>query len=209
MEDYFQILSDLLNRYAYAFVFLGLTLENTALIGFIFPGVMILLLTGFMIGNGELDLFLATISAVGGVLAGDNISFFAGRWLRRLNFVKRFQERNSKLIRRIEERSFFSLFFFQFPAYLRVVLPAFLGSIMFPIRKWILIDLVGTILFTASILSIGYFAGRATESITRISEYTEWILLGFAVVFTGWVGYQIFTVSRSMGDDKVVKRPSL
>ena len=68
LDNYFDMLSDLVRRYGYAVVFLAMVLENTIGLGIVVPGLLILLLGGYYAGLGELAPGGVLIAGVAGTL---------------------------------------------------------------------------------------------------------------------------------------------
>ena len=188
MDDYFILIKDLILRYAYFAIFLGMIFENTILLGFIIPGILVVLIAGFLAGTGELNLFFCILAAYLGTLVGDNLSYFLGRFgSKRLLFVKKIIDKNKSLQDKILNQNQILLIFFQFPVYLRVFMPITMGFMKYPIKKWLKIDLIGSFFFTTTFICTGYTIAKTTGLFADASTISNWIQVVFFIIFTFWI----------------------
>ena len=178
---------ELIARYSYWVIFLGLLLENAILINFLVPGVTLLFITGFLIQQGVIDLLPALLCAFAGTVLGDNMNYALGRWgMPHFPWVRKVLEKNPRAIAFIKNQPTWLYTFFQFPGILRPVVPLILGSILFPIGLWIFIDIVGTTLFIAAYLSAGYITASASGEMADGESAISFITLFFTVLVIGW-----------------------
>lgn len=79
MEQVIDFIEPYFDRWGYLIVFLAILLENSAFIGAVVPGDIILLLGGFYAERGSLDLPPIMALAFVGALIGDSIGYVIGR----------------------------------------------------------------------------------------------------------------------------------
>lgn len=188
MDEYFTFLSKLISQYAYVAIFVFLLLENTAFLGFIVPGLLVLLIAGFFSGNGELNLAGSLIAGILGTMAGDNLSYLLGKYgVQKIYRVREFVQRDNKVSEILNSQKSYVLVFFQFPVYLRVVMPAVLGSMSYPFKRWLIIDTVGSFLFNATFMGLGFAVAKTTGLFTDASTYSSRIQYAFGALFVFWI----------------------
>jgi len=165
-------------------VFVWLALENTLFLGVIVPGLSALLVTGLLIHTGDVAPVAMLGAAVAGTLIGDRINYAMGRWgLRRFGCIRRVLEDNEEAHRFIEQYPPVVYVFFHFPLYLRTVFPLTLGSMRFPIRRWLWIDGMGALLFVGVFTGMGYGLARWVLDVNDLaSMLTNLSIVGNAVI---------------------------
>ena len=187
MDEYTKLLQRLLADYGYTVIFFAMLLENTLLLGLIVPGILVLLITGYAAGSGNISLEFGWLAGVFGTLIGDNISYLLGRHCtQKIGVIKSFVEKNQALSQKINSERWYILIFFPFPPYLRVALPAILGFTGYPVKRWIALDLVGAMLFNTAFILTGYFVAKTTGLFTKatnISNYVQYIFMGLLAIY--------------------------
>lgn len=186
-----------LTQYSYWCVFLGLLLENVLLIGFIVPGLTILLMAGFLASTGEIDPVKTVLWGTLGTLMGDTINFSFGRYgLARLSWGQRQLTRHSRVVSFVREASPRLFFFYHFPGYLRTFFPMVMGSMRYPVTKWIWIELCGAPLFNATFVMAGWIAGRATQEVVSALDLGTLMVRGVLILSTVWLLILAFRLRR-------------
>jgi len=180
-------LLDFFSHYSYWCVFLGLLLENVLLIGFIVPGVTVLLLAGFLPSTGEIDPFQAILWGTVGTILGDSINFSFGRFgLARMSWGKRLLEDHSRVVDFVRKSPPGLYALYHFPGYLRTFFPMVLGSLHYPLSKFIWIELVGAPLFNIIFVLVGWTTGRATQEMMSALDAGTMIVRGLVLNSAGW-----------------------
>jgi len=175
-----------LSRYALPTLFVVMAMKNCAFLGFAVPGTTTLAVAGFLAGAGRLSISSVLIVSVAGVLVGNNISYIVGRRIR--GSIEDYGRLRSEMprVRHWADRHVGVLFFFQFPVPVRVLLPLTLGSVHFPWRRWLAVDIAASVLFVCTIGFASYGIGRgarnATEAV-RFSEIVQWVIAGVLAVW--------------------------
>jgi len=197
MSEYLEWVGSFVENWGYLAIFLGMMLENSVGLGLIFPGLFILISGGFYAGIGELNIFFVFFWAYLGVLSGDNISYFIGRYgFIKVPFLKKISPHLDKIEKSIRKDTERFLIFFHFPVYSRMVLPAFLGILSFRFRKWLILDMIGAFLFTSTFSLTGYIIGKTTQLLDTaisVSTYIQWV---FFLLFVWWFVSVVYTIIK-------------
>jgi membrane-associated protein len=194
-------------------VFAWMTLENTLFLGVLVPGLTVLVVTGLLIHTGDVTPAPVLAAALGGTYLGDNLNYLIGRWgLQRLGWVRRVLSENEEARDFIERYPKALYVFFHFPVYLRSAFPLTLGSMRYPWRTWLGIDLVAAPLFVAGFVGLGYGLGRfvlrvedLSVAVQDISRIGNGIILLFSLVFAyGTVTFvrTVWRTARSRPSDE-------
>ncbi|MEK9147130.1 MAG: VTT domain-containing protein, partial [Patescibacteria group bacterium] len=78
-EDLLRFAENLIIRWGIIIVPVGAFLENSVILSFIFPGVTVIFLSGFVARGGEVNLAAVILLAAVGSFLGDNLDYFIGR----------------------------------------------------------------------------------------------------------------------------------
>ncbi|MDX6288034.1 MAG: hypothetical protein QOG53_3519 [Frankiales bacterium] len=172
-------------HYGYLAIFFGLSLESTVVVGLVFPGIGILVTSGYLAGIGELDA-LAVFSAAGlGVLAGDNIGYLLGKYgLVRFRWIQRIANpyHNRQLRWRL-------LVFFQFAMPTRTATPVVVGALRIPFYRWFPLNLIATAIFVGSVGGLGYAVGRITGDLSSAQSWAARLQIIFVLLLVVWSVY--------------------
>lgn len=188
LDNYFDFIDRFVQNYGYLTIFVGLMLENTLGLGLVFPGMLILIMGGYYAGAGDLHIALVIVSALTGTIAGDNTSYLMGRYgIIELPFIKRFGAELNRIEENIRRNTERFLVLFHFPVYSRMIVPAFLGILHFNVRKWLVLDGIGALLFTTVFAMAGYIFGRTAKSLDEALDISQYIQWTFLVVFIWWL----------------------
>jgi membrane protein DedA with SNARE-associated domain len=197
MDVYIQTLSKLIEHYSYLIVFTALVLENALFLGYIVPGVLVLILSGFFAISGKINLPLCIVAGTAGTILGDNINYVLGKYgAKKLKFVQRLLEKNKKLRSHLEEQNIFYFIFFHFPVYLRTIFPFVLGASDFNFKRWIWIDITGAIIFNTTFILLGYVIGISSGALTNSVDISNKIAILFSVLFIAWIARFLWTYVR-------------
>ncbi len=147
--------------------------ESLLLVGILLPGAAILVGLGTLIGFGVLDFKLAWITASLGAFAGDGISFWIGHHYKHRLLKMWPMYKFPKLID--QGQSFFakwgalSVFIGRFVGLVRPIIPAIAGIMNMPIKKYLVISAVASILWAPFYLLPGMLFGSAMGSMTKVA----------------------------------------
>ncbi len=195
MLDHLINIAGRLGHWGYLVVFLVLALECLPLLGFVMPGESLVLMGGFLAGQGVLDPGVLILVISLAAILGDSISYELGRhlgqeWL--LQHGRRFGLRQEHL-ERVD--GFFvrhggkAVCGGHFLHLLRALMPFVAGARRMRYLKFLLFNAVGCIVWATVFVWLGYFAGAswrvAAKWIGRGSEIAGGALL--LVFVLGWL----------------------
>jgi membrane protein DedA with SNARE-associated domain len=156
-------LRELLQRWGYGVIFLGMLLENA---GLPLPGETLTLLGGYAAGSGQLQLGGVIAAAASGAVLGDNLGYWVGRragWgliLRVGGLLRRRPEQMEALRQQFLRHATASVLFGRFVAVLRVLAGPMAGAVGMPWPRFVLANAVGALLWACSMVSLAWLGGR-------------------------------------------------
>lgn len=167
-------------------IMLIIYLETGVFFGFFLPGDVLLFTAGILSGTRDLDvsIFILLPAVIVAATAGNFTGYFFGKWAGK----KLYRRKDSFFFRKShleKARLFFtkygagSLIVGRFLPMVRTFIPIFAGAIVLDLKKFALFNFIGAILWTCTLVPLGYFFGRQYP---EIIDYIEYILLGFLVL---------------------------
>ncbi len=193
-----------LESYGYWVVFLGLLLD---MVGLPFPGEIVLLWAGFLTFLGVLEFPYVVLLATAAVLIGESFTYSMGRLIgergekRLVEFYCRWTactlgsshciEKTEAYLRRFRS---WSLLFAKFLFGVRAFICPAAGMLKIPYRQFLLFDLLGTIIWSATFTSLGFFLGAQWHFLARGIERAQtvlgWVTLFFVAVYLSFKIYK-------------------
>ena len=182
--------------------------ETGLFFGFFLPGDYLLFLAGMFVATGKLDvnLFVLIVGLVIAAILGN----FTGYWFGRKTGPVLYHRKDTfffkkKYLKAAEEyynkQGAFALIMGRFVPIVRTFAPIFAGVVKLDFRKFALYNILGAVLWIASLTLLGYFLGRKFEK--EINHYLLYIILGFITITTIPVLYTFLRKrTTSYGDDK-------
>ena len=161
--------------------------ETGLFFGFFLPGDYLLFLAGMFVATGKLDvniyllIFGLCISAISGN--------FTGYWFGRKTGPVLYHRKDSfffkkRYLKAAEEyynkQGAFALIMGRFVPIVRTFAPIFAGVVKLDFKRFALYNVVGAIIWIASLTLLGYFLGKRFEK--EINDYLLYIIIGFIVV---------------------------
>lgn len=189
----------LIETYGYWALFIGTFLE----------GETVLVLAGLAAKLGHLRLPWVMVIAVAGSALGDQLFFFIGRthgksflarrltWRPRVNKVHRLMERHCVLL----------LLGFRFLYGLRSIIPFVLGSSEVKTSRFVILSLLGAVIWSVAVGGGGYLFGAALEMFLRDLKQYELIALA-AIAGAGMAVWLIYHL-RSRREAKAAAEKGL
>lgn len=171
--------------WGYWVVLLMTFLETSAFVGLIVPGEVTLLIAGWFASRGILQMPWLLAAAWLGAILGDSAGYAIGRYggvrfLRRFGRYFFFRERYLETsYRYFRDHGGKTVIFGRFVGIIRAFGPVVAGISRMPYGRFLAYDIVGAVLSSTLVLSLGYFFGESYKVISR------WL---------GWGGVVIFTV---------------
>lgn len=178
-------LQALLERWGYWVVFVGMVLENA---GLPLPGETLTLLAGYAAGSGQLNLGGVMAAAAGGAVLGDNLGYWVGRrfgWqllLRAGQLLGRSPEQLEQLRTAFLRRARLSVALGRFVAVLRVLAGPMAGAVGMPYRAFVLCNLGGALLWSATMVTLAWQLGRWIPLARMLQGVVEAGLLALLLV---------------------------
>jgi undecaprenyl-diphosphatase len=157
--------------WAYLAIFLVVSLESAAFLGFFMPGETVVFLGGFLAYQGVLDLKLLIPLVATAAILGDSVGYELGRLLQKAWFLRygRWLGLRDEQWRRLEE--FFqqhggkTVFLARFSAFFRILVPFFAGAARLNYFHFLLFNVLGGTVWAVGSVLLGYLAGKSWRAI--------------------------------------------
>jgi membrane protein DedA with SNARE-associated domain len=187
--------ADFLLRHGYV-LFFGITLLEQ--LGAPLPGIPILLAAGALAKTGQFSLSALIVLSVGASALGHLAWYEAGR--RRgaavLRLVCRISIEPDSCVRRTEDlfarHGGRALLAAPFVPGLAAVAPPLAGMARMRVARFLALDGLGTLVFSALFAGIGYVAGPELIALVHVGlRYGAWLGLAAGVALGGWLGWKL------------------
>jgi undecaprenyl-diphosphatase len=159
--------------WAYLVIFLVVSLESAAFLGFFMPGEALVFLGGFLAASGKLDVkLLIPLVAVAAIL-GDSIGYELGRILQKAGFLRYgrrlglWEAHWQRLEDFFHKHGGKTVFFARFSAFFRILVPFFAGAARLNYFHFLLFNVLGGVLWAVASVWIGYVAGASWQRIEQ------------------------------------------
>lgn len=163
--------------------------ETGLFFGFFLPGDYLLFLAGMFVATGKLDvnIYLLILGLCVSAISGN----FTGYWFGRKTGPVLYQRKDSFFFKKrylkaaedyYNKQGAFALIMGRFVPIVRTFAPIFAGVVKLDFRRFALYNVVGAVIWIASLTLLGYFLGRRFEK--EINDYLLYIIIGFIVVTT-------------------------
>jgi membrane protein DedA with SNARE-associated domain len=178
-------LLELIQRFGYAFVFLGVGIES---LGVPVPGETTLIIGAVFAAQGHLNPAGVAAAAVVGAILGDNTGYFVGhRWGRQLIATRPlrriYDPRRLALAEAFFERhGWVAVFFGRFIAILRIFAGPLAGLHRMPWRTFFLANAAGGVLWVTAVVTAGMLVGGNLDHLVNLISQAGYIGLGAAVL---------------------------
>ncbi|WP_145339462.1 DedA family protein [Pantoea sp. PSNIH1] len=190
MEAWIQHLFTQSLEYALFAVALVTFLESLAFVGLLLPGTVLMASLGALVGSGQIGLYPAWAAGLIGCLLGDWISYGIG-WkfqgpLHRWKYLKKYQSLLDKTEHALHQHSMFTVLVGRFVGPTRPLIPLAAGMLELPVRKFLLPNIIGCILWPPAYLLPGILAGVAIDVPQAQGDSFKWLLLLVTILL--WLG---------------------
>ncbi len=172
-------INQLITQYGYVALFLGCIAE----------GETFTLLGGVAAHEGLLHYGLVVLVAMAGGILGDTALFFLGRYYG-ANILKKFtkhQKQIKKANSLIRKRPVLFVIGVRFMYGLRIVGPIIIGSSRLKPQKFMLLNVIGAVLWALVFVSLGYIGGQVIapwlHTLDRHLKQIFWVVLIVALVW--------------------------
>lgn len=186
-EDLLRFAENLIIRWGIIIVPIGAFLENSVILSFIFPGVTVIFLSGFVARGGEVNLALVIVLAAIGSFLGDNLDYFIGR---RAGKILEKKPLFAKPIAKVEpflvSHGIWAIFAGRFSAWSRAWIALACGILKFNYFKFAVVSAASATVWTTGWVIGGYLVGGNRELIA------EWFGRASIVVWMIFLGLMIY-----------------
>ena len=188
MIDFFVAWVSGIGHWAYLAIFLVVSLESAAFLGFFMPGETVVFLGGFLASQGVLDAKLLVPLVAMAAILGDSIGYELGRLLQKSWFLtygcwlglrETHWERIEVFFQRHGGKT---VFLARFSAFFRILVPFFAGAARLKYVHFLLFNVLGGVVWAVGSVALGYLAGASW----RVVEH--WIGRAALLVALGAVG---------------------
>ncbi len=160
--------------------------ETGLFFGFIFPGDALLVTAGIFCGSADLsvNIYLLVLTVALAAIAGNATGFATGKYFGKRLFLKNdtffFKQRHLETARAYyDKHGGLALVGGRFIPVVRTFVPILAGAIDMNFWRFTLLNLAGAILWSGTLIPLGYLLGR---QIPGSVDYIEYIVLGITVV---------------------------
>lgn len=182
MLEYLTDLITRLGQWGYFLIFVVATAESAAFLGLLVPGESVVLIAGFLAGQGVLDVDALIVIVAAGAVLGDTLGYELGRRLGR-PWLSRHGNRFGLDDERLKKADAFfgrhggkAVFLGRFVGFARALVPFVAGSVRMRYAGFLLYNALGASLWTTTVVLLGYFVGRLAE---------QWIGKASAILAAG------------------------
>lgn len=154
-------------------------------VGAIFEGETVLIVAGYAISQGYLQVVPTFLLAAAGGSLGDFVYYSLGRAhgqavIRRFPRFRRLRARAALFLRRWGRAA---AFLTRFAYGLRIILPLSMGAAGLRLPIFVLFNVLGSITFVTVYVTLGYLFGETIEDLLgRVRPYERWIILGLLLL---------------------------
>ena len=188
-----QALLDLVQRFGYLIVFLGVGVES---MGVPVPGETVLIIGAVLAGHGHLDAPGVAVAGLLGAVLGDNTGYYIGRrWGRRLIATRAFRRiYNENRLAAAEDyfqrHGWTAVFIGRFIAILRIFAGPLAGLHHMPWRTFLIANASGAVLWVAAVVTAGLLVGGNLDHIVNLVSRAGYIglalIAALVMLFVAW-----------------------
>jgi membrane protein DedA with SNARE-associated domain len=178
--------------YGYLIVLFGSYLENTVLMGLIFPGGLLIVLGGVFAAQGDLSLPLVILMGWIGMFCGSSTDYFIGRaglWrVIEKTRLKRWVEPGLKEARLLlEEKGAQSIYLAHCLGQIRTFAALTAGIVRMPYRKFAFYEAGAALLWNILYVGAGYLFGQSLGAVDNIFKIGAGVALVIgAISYFSW-----------------------
>jgi membrane protein DedA with SNARE-associated domain len=165
-------------------LFFGAFLENSVIVGFLFPGVTIIIFSGFVARTTGTDLALVVILATLGSFLGDDLDYFIGSRLGRILETKPLFAKPVSLVEPfLAKHGIYAVFVGRFSGWSRAWVALSCGITGFPYLKFAGVSFISAFVWVSAWIVGGYLLGGNRELLEDILSKASLIAwAGFAFI---------------------------
>lgn len=161
--------------------------ESGLLVGFFLPGDTLLFAAGLAASQGRLPLVLSIVLVSIAAIIGDNVGYSIGRRAGPRLFKKQdslfFQHEHIQRAEKFYEKyGGKTIILARFTPIVRTFAPVVAGIGKMPRQRFMFFNVFGGVLWTASMILLGYYLG---SKIPHLDEYIEYVLIAVVILSIG------------------------
>lgn len=182
-----------LGAYTYLLVAVMAFLETGAFVGLVLPGESVVVLGGVVAGQGHIDVFALVCLVWACALAGDITGYLLGGRLGRAFLVRHGPRVHITASRLARVEQFFgrhgaaTVLVGRFIGLVRPVAPFLAGASRFPARRFIPLAIIGTGLWSATFVLLGFVFWQSLDEALSIAKEGTLALAALLVVVVGLI----------------------
>jgi len=166
----------------------AITIYLIIYLGIIAEGDLVVILAGILSYLGSLNLLVAFLAIILGGASKSFLGYTIGSYLNKRhsqnNFIQKIERRLSYFFPYFEKRPFWSIFISRFFLFgIGWFTLIFAGLKKIPLRTYIKAEVLSIIVWSTSILAVGYFFGYTALSISRDVRNFMGLIFAFLILF--------------------------
>jgi membrane protein DedA with SNARE-associated domain len=209
MESLIDLVQPSFERYGYLIVFAMGVLENSAFVGAVIPGDVVLLLAGFYVQRSDLDLAPVIVLAFIAAVMGDTIGYCIGRFGGR-RIVERFggsrllpRERLERVDRYFKEYGMWAVALGRLAPVVRTVNTFAAGTARMPFAQFVAAVAIAAGVWAVVVPILGFFFSGSLEA---VRSTLGWVGVAVFVVFIGALYFTYHRFSRRLAAEALRRR---
>jgi membrane protein DedA with SNARE-associated domain len=181
-------LEQLIINYGYIIILIGTFLE----------GETVLILAGFLVHRGHLELPLVIAAAFTGSVAGDQFFFLVGR-SKGIAFLDKhpsWKSKSDKVFNMLHKHQTWIIIGFRFLYGIRTITPFLIGTSGVKLPRFLILNMIGAAVWSVLLASLGYVLGQTIELVLGdVKRYELHTIV--AIVVAGFLFWLInFFISK-------------
>src|ERR1700726_2595063 len=181
-------------------------------IGLPVPSVPLLLAAGALAGAGRMNILVALLVTMFAALCADSLWYELGRikGIAILQLLCKISLEPDSCVRRTEgvfsKQGARSLIFAKFLPGLSTVAPPLAGVFQMRLRRFLIFDAAGSLLWGATFLGLGYvFSGQIEHIAERAASLGGWLAVILVGVFASYLGYKFVARKRFLRELRIAR----
>ncbi|MCR4325091.1 MAG: DedA family protein [Candidatus Curtissbacteria bacterium] len=174
-------------RWGLLIIPIGAFLENSVILGFVFPGVTLIFLSGFAARSTDANIGVIIALATLGALIGDNFDYFIGKHTGRLLDKKPLFARPVATVEPLlKKHGIWAIFAGRFSGVSRAWVALVCGVTRYPYWKFLIVSAFSALIWTSIWVFGGYVVGGDREFIERwLNRFSivAWIVFAGILVY--------------------------
>lgn len=176
LEEILRDVGSALGPYTYILVGIMAFLETGAFVGLVAPGETVVIVGGFVAGQGEIDVIVLIGLVWACAFAGDTVSFLLGRRLGRAFLVKHgprvkiTEERLVQVEEFLQRHGGPTILIGRFLGLVRALAPFVAGASRLPLRSFLPYDVLAAGIWSTTFCLLGYFFWRSFDKVVELAK---------------------------------------